>query len=146
MPEVFREFINNLPTAASVIISVALMLFGGFAVTRLTKLAKLPNVTAYIVTGILLGPYCLGLIPQTVIDGMDFISDIALAFIAFGVGEFFRLDTLKKSGAKVVIITLFEACVASLLVFCVCCYVLRLDFAFSAVLASLAAATAPPRQ
>ena len=143
MPEVFREFINNLPTAASVIISVALMLFGGFAVTRLTKLAKLPNVTAYIVTGILLGPYCLGLIPQTVIDGMDFISDIALAFIAFGVGEFFRLDTLKKSGAKVVIITLFEACVASLLVFCVCCYVLRLDFAFSAVLASLAAATAP---
>ena len=143
MPEVFREFINNLPTAASVIISVALMLFGGFAMTRLTKLAKLPNVTAYIVTGILLGPYCLGLIPQTVIDGMDFISDIALAFIAFGVGEFFRLDTLKKSGAKVVIITLFEACVASLLVFCVCCYVLRLDFAFSAVLASLAAATAP---
>ena len=74
---------------------------------------------------------------------MDFISDIALAFIAFGVGEFFRLDTLKKSGAKVVIITLLEACVASLLVFSVCCYVLRLDFAFSAVLASLAAATAP---
>ena len=143
LTEVFRDFINNLPTAASVIISVAFMLFGGFAMTRLTKLLKLPNVTAYIVTGILLGPYCLGLVPQTVIDGMDFISDIALAFIAFGVGEFFRLDTLKKSGARVIIITIFEACVASLFVFSVCYFILNVDFAFSAVLASLAAATAP---
>lgn len=81
---------------AGVIISVALMLFLGFAMTRITKALRLPDVTAYILTGILIGPYCLNLIPASVISGMDFISDIALAFIAFSVGEFFKLSTLKK--------------------------------------------------
>ncbi|MCI8388327.1 MAG: cation:proton antiporter [Clostridiales bacterium] len=141
------DFIKNampeMSQAATVIISVALMLFGGFAMTRLTKLARLPNVTAYIIAGILLGPFCFKLVPQSIIDGMDFISDIALAFIAFGVGEFFRLETLKKSGVKVMVITVFEACMASALVFCVCYFVMKLDFAFSTVLAALAAATAP---
>ncbi len=129
--------------AATVIISVALMLFGGFAMTRLTKLARLPNVTAYIIAGILLGPFCLNLVPASIVTGMDFISDIALAFIAFGVGEFFRIETLKKSGWGMIIITVFEALVASILVFLVCFFVLRLDFAFSIVLGALASATAP---
>lgn len=87
-------------TVATVIISIALMLFLGFSMTRLTKKLRLPNVTAYIITGILIGPYCLDLIPRTVIDGMDFLSDIALAFIAFSTGEFFRLSTLRKNGMK----------------------------------------------
>ena len=76
---------------ASVIISIALMLFLGFAMTRITKRLRLPNVTAYIITGILIGPYCADLIPLSVIDHMDFLPDIALAFIAFSTGEFFRL-------------------------------------------------------
>ena len=88
-----------MPTAAAVIISVAAMLISGFAMTRLTKKLRLPNVTAYIVTGILLWPYVLGVIPREIIDGTDFLSDIALAFIAFSTGEFFRVDTLKKNGA-----------------------------------------------
>ena len=128
---------------ASIIISVAFMLLFGFAMTRITKLLKLPNVTAYILAGILIGPYCLGLVPQKVIDGMDFLSDIALAFIAFSTGEFFRLSTLKKSGAKVMIITVLEALLASVVVFVVTFCVLRLDLAFSIVLAALASATAP---
>ena len=93
---------ENLSPVAMIIISIALMLFGGFLMTRVTKLLKLPNVTAYIITGILLGPFCFKLIPKTVIDGMDFISDIALAFIAFNTGEFFKLSDLKKNGMKVV--------------------------------------------
>ena len=129
--------------AASVIISIALILFCGFAMTRLTKLLRLPNVTAYIVAGMLLGPYCLDLVPKRIIEGTDFISDIALAFIAFGVGEFFKLDTLKKSGKKVILITIFEAFTATLFVFAVCYFILKLDFGFSAVLGALAAATAP---
>ena len=100
-----------------IIISVAIMLFCGFLTTRLTKLLKLPNVTAYIITGILIGPFVLDLIPQTVSSGMNFISDIALAFIAFGVGEYFRVDVLKKNLSKLVIITLFESLAASLFVF-----------------------------
>ncbi|MBP5210190.1 MAG: cation:proton antiporter [Clostridia bacterium] len=139
----FQNLIAAAPPASGIIISVALMLFLGFAMTRLTKRLKLPNVTAYILTGILIGPFCLRLIPTSVIAGMDFLSDIALAFIAFGTGEFFRFSQLKKNGAKVVVITLAEACLASLLVFGVCFFVLRLEATFCAVLAALAAATAP---
>lgn len=128
---------------ASVITSVALMLFLGFLMTRLTKKLRLPNVTAYIVTGILIGPYCLNFIPQSVIDGMDFLSDIALAFIAFSTGEFFRLSTLRKNGMKVVVITVLEALMATLVVFVVTYFVLKVDLAFSIVLAALASATAP---
>ncbi len=128
---------------ATTIISIALMLFLGFSMTRLTKRLRLPNVTAYIVTGILIGPFCLNLIPRTVIDGMDFLSDIALAFIAFSTGEFFRMSTLRKNGAKVVLITVLESLMATLVVFIVTYFLLGIDLAFSVVLAALAAATAP---
>lgn len=130
-------------SVASVIISIALMLFLGFAMTRLTKRFRLPNVTAYIAVGILIGPYCLNLIPETVIDGMDFLSDIALAFIAFSTGEFFKLSVLKKNGGKVVVITVLEAFIASLLVFAATYCVLGVDIVFCIVLSALAAATAP---
>ena len=130
-------------SVASVIISIALMLFLGFAMTRLTKRFRLPNVTAYIAVGILIGPYCLNLIPETVIDGTDFLSDIALAFIAFSTGEFFKLSVLKKNGGKVVVITVLEAFMASLLVFAATYCVLGVDIVFCIVLSALAAATAP---
>ena len=133
----------NTSNAAAVIISVALMLFLGFSMTRLTKQLRLPHVTAYIITGILIGPYCLNLIPQRIISGMDFLSDIALAFIAFSTGEFFRLSTLRKNGMKVVVITLLESLMATFVVFLVTYFVLKVDFAFSVVLAALASATAP---
>ena len=142
MPQ-FQQSIESAQPVAAVIISVALMLFAGFALTRVTKLLRLPNVTAYILAGILIGPYCLNLVPQRIIDGTDFLSDIALAFIAFSTGEFFKLSVLKKSGMRVVWITLFEAVLASVFVFILTYFVLRLELAFSVVLAALASATAP---
>lgn len=129
--------------SAAVIISVALMLFLAFLMTRITKRLKLPNVTAYIITGILIGPYCLDFVPQTVIDGMDFLSDIALAFISFSTGQFFRFSSLKKNGPKVFLITLFEACFASAAIFVLAYGVLNLSLTFSIVLSALAATTAP---
>ena len=90
------EIYTNASSATYIIISIALMLFIGFLMTRITKKLKLPNVTAYIITGILLGPYCLKLVPEKIICGMDFLSDIALAFIAFSTGEFFKFDVLNK--------------------------------------------------
>ncbi len=128
---------------AIVVISVATMLFFGFAMTRITKRLRLPNVTAYIIAGILIGPYCFNLIPSGVYNGLEFISDIALAFIAFSTGEFFRISALKKNGIKTVVITLFEALFASLLVFVVTYLIIGLPFVFSLVLSALAAATAP---
>ena len=66
------------------------MLITGFAMTRITKRLRLPNVTAYILSGVLLGPYVLNLVPQDIVEGMDFLNDIDLALIAFSTGEFFR--------------------------------------------------------
>jgi Kef-type K+ transport system membrane component KefB len=129
--------------AAAIIISVALMLISGFLMTRLTKLVSIPDVTAYILAGILIGPYGLNLVPQSFISGSDFLADIALAFIAFSVGEFFRFSVMKQNGMKVVVITIFEACFASFCIFVVMFYFLHLQFAFSILLAALAAATAP---
>lgn len=91
------EMLHITSSVSIIVISVALMLISGFAMTRITKKLKLPNVTAYIVAGILIGPYCLNLIPSNVVDGMSFIADIALAFIAFSTGEFFKFSTLKKA-------------------------------------------------
>ncbi len=139
----FFENLGIKSNVALVIISVALMLFGGFLMTRITKRLKLPNVTAYIVVGILMGPYVLNLIPETIISGMDFLSDIALAFIAFSTGEFFKFAIIKKNGPKVIVITLFESLVASILIFIVMYFLLHMSLAFSVVLAALAAATAP---
>ncbi len=139
----FYEKIAEASPVPVVIIAVAIMLLAGFLGTRITKLLRLPNVTAYILVGIVLGPYCLDLVPEYVSEGMDFISDIALAFIAFSVGEYFRFSTLRRNGAKVAVITLFEALLASVLVFVLTYFILGLGLAFSIILAALASATAP---
>ena len=137
------EYLEKLPKSAAIIISVAAMLFLGFLMTRLTKKLKLPSVTAYIITGVLIGPYCLGVIPETVIEGTEFLSDIAVAFIAFSTGEFFKLSALQKNGSKVIIITICEAVLAALAVFVLTYFVLRLPLALCIVMAALASTTAP---
>ena len=141
---VWMNWLNNSDSSVPVtIISIALMLAAGFLMTRITKKLRLPNVTAYIVGGILAGPFVLNLIPQSVVEGTSFLPDIALAFIAFSTGEFFRLSALKKNGGKVITITLLEACGAAVLVFLTCRFILGLSLAFSVVLGALATATAP---
>lgn len=130
-------------SVAVIIISVAIMLLCGFLMTRVTKKLKLPNVTAYIVAGIIIGPFCLDLIPSEIIEGTEFLADIALAFIAFSTGEFFKFSKLKNSAGKVVCITLFEALLASVFVFVLTFFILHLSLSFSIVLAALASATAP---
>lgn len=137
------EKICSNSIVAQIIVSIAIMLFFGFLLTRLTKLLKLPNVTAYIIAGIIIGPYCINLIPNYIINGMDFLSDIALAFIAFSTGEFFKFSVLKKNGLKVIIITIFESLMATILVFIACFVILHLNLSFSIILGALAAATAP---
>ena len=137
------EMFNITSNVSIIIVSISLMLISGFLMTRITKRLRLPNVTAYILAGILIGPYCLNLIPKNIVDGMSFIGDIALAFIAFSTGEFFKFSTLKKSGPKVLVITVMEACLASILVFIAVYFMLGLELNFSVVLAALASATAP---
>ena len=158
----FLNFLNNLPISDAglklstiIAISIAIILLFGFILTRITRRLKLPDVTGYILAGILIGPFCLNLIPISskfvvefpelpdIINGTKFISSIALAFIAFSVGEYFKLETLKKSGVKVLILTMFEAILAALLVFVAMRFVFKFDFAFSIVISALASATSP---
>ena len=139
--ERIREILSALSPTATIILSVSLMLFVGFAATRLTKLVKLPNVTAYILTGVLLGPYCLKLVPESVVNGMDFLSDITLAFISFNMGEFLRFEVLKKNAVRVLVITLLEAMLAAVGVFAVLYFLLGLPLPLTVVLAAMAAPT-----
>lgn len=133
----------GMPRQAVVLLSVAIILLSGFLMTRLTKRLHLPNVSGYIMAGILIGPGVLGLIPQETVAGMDFVSDVALAFIAFGVGKFFKREVLREAGGKVVVITLLESLLAGVLVSLVMVFLFRLDLPFSLLLGAIATATAP---
>ena len=132
----------NLPNQnAAVILSIALVLFTGFMMTRITKKFKLPDVTAYLFTGIILGPYVLNLIPDYVVTGMDFITDIASAYIAFGVGKYFKLDTVRQNGKKMIFITIMEAFMAAVLTFLVMYFMFGLSLYFSLLVGAIATAT-----
>ncbi|MDD6994721.1 MAG: cation:proton antiporter [Candidatus Borkfalkiaceae bacterium] len=137
------EKLQATSPVSAVILAIAVILAAGFLMTRLTKPLRLPNVTAYIVAGILIGPFCLKAVPQNVIKDSAFVSDIALAFIAFSAGEFFRVSSFRGKEKQLLVITLFEALIASLFVFVLTFFVLKLGLAFSLVLAALASATAP---
>lgn len=139
----FYEKLQSTSPVSVVVLSIAIILAAGFLATRITKLLKLPNVTAYVVAGMIIGPFCLKAVPQKVIDGSAFVSDVALAFIAFSAGEFFRFSSFKGKGRQLIIITLFESLTASLFVFVLTYFVLGLGTAFSLVLSALASATAP---
>ena len=137
------DLYKNFDESTVVLISLAVILFAGFIVSRLTKICKLPNVTGYIIAGLLIGPHILGVVPKTIVDGMSFVSDIALAFISFSVGKFFKKSVLKKTGLKVIVITLFESLLAGILVTFATKLIFNLDWSFSIMLGAIACATAP---
>lgn len=103
---------------------LSIALFTGLMLSRLAKLAQLPAVTAYLVAGILIGPYVLGsfgieglgLNSHAQIKSLSLISDVALGFIAFSIGNEFRLAQLKQTGKQATVIGIFQAVVATLLV------------------------------
>ena len=134
--------LENFNTETIILITLSIVLLSGFLLTRLTKLISLPNVSGYIIAGILIGPHCLHIIPESIVN-MAFVSDIALAFIAFGVGRFFDKDTLKQTGRSVIIITLFESLLAGLLISAVMYFIFKLNLSLSLLLGAIATATAP---
>ena len=109
------------------LLSLAVCLFAGLMMTRVLKRFHLPDVTAYLIAGVIIGTYCIG---RFVIGGFSFgfndgvspvgsftiISDIALGFIAFDIGNEFRLKDLKHTGKRATVIGIFQAVVATLVV------------------------------
>lgn len=110
--------------------------------SKVIKHLKLPNVTGYLVIGLIAGPYVLKLIPAEVVDSLGIIPNVALGFIAFSIGAEFRLSYLKKVGKTPVVIAILEAMVAVVLVD-IALIATGNDVAFSLCLGAIAAATAP---
>ena len=137
------DLYSNLGTTTVVLISIAVILFFGFIISRLTKMLHLPNVTGYILAGILIGPNVIGFVPANLVSEMTFINDIALAFISFGVGKFFKMEVLKKTGPKIIVVTLLESLIPGVLVTFATYLIFRLDFSFCLMLGAIATATAP---
>ena len=92
---------------------LAVILFTGLLFSWLMKLVKLPNVTGYLIGGLLIGPYCLKLLPVDFVEDMDLVSEMALAFIAFSIGSEFQLSYLKKVGLTPIGIAVMEAFAAA---------------------------------
>ncbi len=121
---------------------LAIMILAGMAMGRVAKLVKLPNVTGYLVAGLLIGPSVLGIVPGTFLTDSSIISDVALGFIAFSIGNEFKMDYFKRVGATPIVIAFFESLFA--VVFVVLgLYIGGNSLPFSLVLGSIAAATAP---
>ncbi len=131
----------NLPQF-NTLVYLGFLLIAGLLFGRLAKLIKLPNVTGYLVSGLVFGPYVLNVIPESTVASFSAISEVALAFIAFTIGCGFKLSYFKKVGSAPVVIAIFEAMVAVFLVQG-CLIAFGFDPAFSIILGAIAAATAP---
>lgn len=122
---------------------IAVILFSGIIMARIVSKFKLPNVTGYLLAGVIIGPSVLKLVPDNVTSSLSVISVAALGFIAYSIGSELNLEHLKKSGASIIWITLLEALGAVIIVDLAMIFIFRQSVAFSLVVGAIAAATAP---
>lgn len=141
----------------TILLALSVALIGGLLSTRLMKILKLPNVTGYLVVGILLGPYFwqlfklpgFAVISEEYLNSLDIIVTVALGFIAFSIGSEFKLSSLKKIGKKIFFITFTQSFLALFLVdviLIIVCYFmgnLQEQLPLIIVLGAVATATAP---
>ena len=112
-----------MTSTATILISLSIALLAGLLLSRLAKLVKLPAVTAYLIAGVLIGPFVLGAfdvpglgIAHDQLEGFGIIADVALGFIAFSMGNEFRISQLKKVGKQATIVGIFQALFTALIV------------------------------
>lgn len=138
------------------LICLAIALVGGLMLSRLTKLIHLPAVTAYLVAGLLLGPFCIGALKfpglgfNTLeqVEGLSIVTQVALGFIAFTIGNEFRLSQLKAMGSGAIVIGIGQAVITTALVDAVLivlhlCFPNVISLPIAIVLGAIASATAP---
>ena len=138
------------------LLSLSIAMFAGLLMTRPLSRFHLPDVTAYLIAGVLIGPCCLGMLnipglgfgSYEELEGLKIISRVALGFIAFSIGNEFRLSQLRETGKQALVIGILQAVTATLLVDAV---LLGLHFVWPSLisvpaaitLGAIAAATAP---
>ena len=144
-------------TSAYILLGIGIALVAGLISNRLIKLVHLPNVTAYLIVGILLGPYLFslfnsklgGVINKEMVSAFGIIVDLALGFIAFSIGSEFKLSSIKKIGKGVITITIMQSCMALvfvdvfLIVTCLIVGNLEANLPLILTLGAIATATAP---
>ena len=150
--------LNNMyfvSTTSSVLLSLSIALLAGLLMSRVVKFLKLPAVTAYLIAGILIGPMLLGRfnidglgITESELSGLKILSELALGFIAFAMGNEFRLSQLKKIGKAATVIGIFQAVFTTIVVDAALIglhFLIPDKFPIEAaiVLAAIATATAP---
>lgn len=134
---------------------IGFAMIAGLALTRVMKIFNLPNVTGYLIAGLLIGPNFWnlvtggsfgGLVTEEGLKGFNIITTVALGFIAFSIGGEFKLKTIKKLGGKIIVITFVQAMVTVVLVMTAMFFV-RSDCEYyvsrALLLGAIAAATAP---
>ena len=107
-----------------ILLSLSVAILAGLLMTRLAKPLGLPSVTAYLVAGVLIGPFCLGRLgieglgftSMAEVDRLSLVSDVALGFIAFSIGNEFRLSQLRQTGKQATVIGIVQALSATVLV------------------------------
>ena len=139
-----------------ILLALSLSLLLGLLLTRIVKKLGLPAVTAYLIAGIILGPFCLGalgvrglgFISLEEVEGFSIVCDLALGFIAFSIGNEFRLSQLRVIGKQATVIGIFQAVFTTVLVDIV---LISMHFLFpnvlplpvAIILGAVASATAP---
>ena len=144
-----------MSSTSQILLSLSIALLAGLLLSRLAKRVQLPAVTAYLVAGVLIGPYLLGRIgvpgigiAHEQLEGFGIIADLALGFIAFSMGNEFRLAQLKEIGKQATVIGIFQAVFTTVIVDAVLIglhFMMPDKFSLSAaiVLGAVATATAP---
>lgn len=144
-----------MDTTSVILLSLSLALLAGLLLSRLVKKINLPAVTAYLIAGILIGPFVLGSfdipgigITSSQLKGFSIIADVALGFIAFSMGNEFRLEQLKKIGKQATIIGIFQAVFTTIIVdaLLIVLHLLiphKFSLSSAIVLGAVATATAP---
>ena len=126
----------------TILFQIALIMAAGLLFGRLAKLVRMPNVTGYLIAGLVLGPCLLNFIPADIVENFSVASDMALGFIAFSIGSEFKLSYFKQVGASPIIIAITESLGAVVLVTGVL-LLCGVSVPLSILLGAIAAATAP---
>jgi len=127
----------------NLLLKVSIVLLVGVLGGKVARIFKLPNVSGYLIAGLFLGPSFFKFIGGQDVSNFSVISELALAIIAFSIGSEFVVKDMLRLGKSIVIITLAEVIGAVFIVFTVMYYIFNQPFAFSVVIASMSAATAP---
>ena len=123
---------------------IAIAMAAGLALSRLMKILNLPNVTGYLIAGVLIGPFVMNLVSEEGLKEVKILTTTALGFIAFSIGGEFKLQFLKKLGKQIIIITVMQAVATVMLVILALRFLPGADSVPRALLlGAIAAATAP---